>query len=230
MSKTYVNLITGHIGAGKSSVANELRKKGYIVIDTDRLRKDVFLTDPEIRAVIFGKFGLDAIDWIGGLSQEVRDMALADYSVYKWIHNVTAKTLRNHLERVLDTIDSEKDIFIEASNKFDWIYSAFANKFNYIHYNVVVSDTVEQVARVVKRYQTANKLYTEQPCSFYHYSEEQLAENKKKLVAYEEMVWKTIELQKKIDESIFMHDVVFLRNDEPDSIDKMVDRIMKDLE
>lgn len=229
MSKTYVNLITGYIGAGKSSVANELRKKGYIVIDTDRLRKDLFLTDLEIRAVIFGKFGLDAIDWIDGLSQEVRDMALANYSVYKWIHDVTAKTLRNHLERILDTIDSEKDIFIEASNKFDWIYSAFANKFNYRHYNVVVSDTVEQVARVVKRYQTGNKLYTEQPCSFYHYSSEQLAENKKKLDAYENMIWKTIELQKKIDETVFMHEVVFLRNDEPDSVGKMVDRIMEDL-
>ncbi|MBX3043463.1 MAG: dephospho-CoA kinase [Candidatus Kapabacteria bacterium] len=51
--------ITGGIGSGKSEVAKILIAKGYKVISTDILAKDIMITDEKVRERIINTFGSD---------------------------------------------------------------------------------------------------------------------------------------------------------------------------
>ena len=52
--------ITGGIGSGKSTIAQELAKRGFTVYDCDREAKRIIVEDAEVRQAIVGLFGENA--------------------------------------------------------------------------------------------------------------------------------------------------------------------------
>ena len=52
--------ITGGIGSGKSTFANYLASKGYVVINADDVAKDILSSDEKIKKKIINEFGSDS--------------------------------------------------------------------------------------------------------------------------------------------------------------------------
>jgi adenylate kinase family enzyme len=200
-------ILTGNIGSGKSTVAAELRKLGYPVIDSDRLMKDIYLTDPGVRGAIFSLFGPDALDPINGLSAKVRRLALEDMTVYRWLEHIIERPMDDALESIFwklpctrgFNVDGHtKDIaFIETAVMSDWIFGGTAMTRARDHeytFKIWTQKTEDRIDRVVERYRKKNRLQTE-PYGFELYPKEVYENNKKLLDAYRDMAVRTDRLQ-----------------------------------
>jgi hypothetical protein len=200
-------ILTGNIGSGKSTVAAELRKLGYPVIDSDRLAKDVYLSDPGVRGAICSLFGPDAIDPIVGLSANMRKLALEDMGVYRWLERIAERPMDNALESIFRKLPCArgfnigghtKDIaFIETAVMSGWIFGGTAMTRTRDHeytFKICTLNTEGRIDRVVERYQKEKCLQTE-PYGFARYADEVYENNKKLLDAYRGMVVRTDRLQ-----------------------------------
>ena len=200
-------IISGNIGSGKSTVAAELRKLGYPVVDSDRLAKDIYLTDPGVRGAIFSLFGPDAIDPIIGLSATMRKLALEDMGVYRWLERIIERPMDDALESIFlnlpytrgFNVDGHtKDIaFIETAVMSDWIFGGMARTREPEHkytFKVCTRETEGRIYRVVERYRKEKCLQTE-PYGFVQYPTEVYENNRKLLDEYRDMVVRTDRLQ-----------------------------------
>lgn len=86
--------ITGGIGCGKSTVGRALERRGFRRLDSDQIVKERVLTDPEVIAVIRGKFG-EAVVNLGpdGRSVIVRhalaEQIFKDDAARLWLEELT---------------------------------------------------------------------------------------------------------------------------------------------
>lgn len=204
-------ILTGNIGSGKSTVATELRKLGYPVIDSDRLMKDIYLSDPGVRGAICSLFGPDAIDPIVGLSANMRKLALEDMTVYRWLERIVERPMDDALESIFwklpctrgFNVDGHtKDIaFIETAVMSDWIFGGTAMTRVRDHeytFKILTLKTEDRIDRVVERYRKKYKLQTE-PYGFARYADEVYEGNRKLLETYRDMVVQTDHLQDKVN-------------------------------
>ena len=53
--------LTGGIGSGKSTVANILRDKGYIVLDADEIGREVTAKDEPLLRMLVKEFGIENV-------------------------------------------------------------------------------------------------------------------------------------------------------------------------
>jgi len=193
-----LHIITGHIGSGKSSVSEELRSRGYSVIDLDSLTKDVVLTTPEIKAALTAKFGPSAVLPYVGISDSVRRIALDDKIVYDWIDGMLSVYLSEAVHRTcrfLSRTELPANLFIESAVVPQWMNERARGKV----FRIVVSDKDTRIDRVVNRHKTAHRIETERT-GFCCLSSEEYEKNKKYLEDYRQMIIKTDELQDRLDE------------------------------
>lgn len=200
-------ILTGNIGSGKSTVAEELRKLGYPVIDSDRLMKDIYLSDPGVRGAIFSLFGPDAIDPVVGLSAKMRNLALEDMTVYRWLEKITCNPMDRALESIFWKLPHPRGskvnghakgiAFIETPVMSDWIFGGMARtrelEYEY-NFKIWTLKTEDRIDRVVERYRKKNGLQTE-PYGFAQYPKDAYEDNKKLLDAYRDMAVRTDRLQ-----------------------------------
>ena len=200
-------ILTGNIGSGKSTVAAELRKLGYPVIDSDRLMKDIYLTDPGVRGAIFSLFGPDAIDPIVGLSAKMRKLALEDMMVYRWLEKITCNPMDSALGSIFWNLPypsgpkvnghSKGIAFIETPVMSAWMFGGMARTRELEHeytFKIWTLNTEDRIDRVVERYRKKTDLKTE-PYGFVQYPKEVYENNKKLLDAYRDMIVRTDRLQ-----------------------------------
>ena len=188
-----IGIICGNIGSGKSSVAEELRKMGYPVINTDNLMKVIYKSNPSVYGTVTSIWGPDAIDPFGSLSQEVRDLALKDGTVYDFLMNLVQYPLKAALGQIFcdftfDRQYNDKTIFIESAVMCKWMYDWVvpARKIDHV-FRVIVSNTDERLDRVVSRYATRNHIQTERT-GFFVLPDEEYAKNKLLLADFRKMV------------------------------------------
>ena len=62
-------LITGKIGSGKSAVSELLRKKHYIVVDTDKEVKKLYTEDAEMFQSVLEQFGRASLNEDGSINK-----------------------------------------------------------------------------------------------------------------------------------------------------------------
>jgi dephospho-CoA kinase len=122
--------ITGGIGSGKSTFANYIASKGFVVINADEISKDILASDESIIRKVIKEFG----------SESYKDGKLKKKFIATRVFSNPAKLnkLNSILHpQVLQKIDSliekkyknEKIVFIEAA----LIYEAdIEKKFNYV--------------------------------------------------------------------------------------------------
>lgn len=67
--KTVVIGITGGIGTGKSEVAKIIREKGYVVLSSDEIAKDLMANDDNLKTNLKNLFGDEVYDKSGSLNK-----------------------------------------------------------------------------------------------------------------------------------------------------------------
>lgn len=111
-------LITGKIGSGKSAVSELLRKKHYIVVDTDKEVKKLYTEDAEMFQSVVEQFGRASLNEDGSLNKAylAEAMLSTDPEMQEKVeivtNNVVMRLLQN-LERFYE--DWDEVIFVEAA-------------------------------------------------------------------------------------------------------------------
>ena len=111
-------LITGKIGSGKSAVSELLRKKHYIVVDTDKEVKKLYTEDAEMFQSVIEQFGRASLNEDGSLNKAylAEAMLSKDPEMQEKVeivtNNVVMRLLQN-LERFYK--DWDEVIFVEAA-------------------------------------------------------------------------------------------------------------------
>ena len=145
--KTIVVGITGGIGSGKTTVANIIKQKGYTVIFTDDLAKELMISDSNVRKKLIGEFGEEVYHSDGSLNRQfLAQKVFGDSNE----HNIALKKLNSIIHpRVIEEMiqlvenfekEGEKLIFIESAliyeaqleEGFDYIIVVDSNKDNCI--------------------------------------------------------------------------------------------------
>jgi len=233
-----IGIICGNIGSGKSSVAEELRKMGYPVINTDNLMKVIYKSNPSVYGTVTSIWGPDAIDPFGSLSQEVRDLALKDETVYNFLMNLIQYPLRAALAQIFcdftfDRQYNDKTIFIESAFMGKWMYEWVNPSRTIDHvFRITVSNTDERLDRVVDRYAKRNRIETE--CTgFTMLPEEEYRKNKLLLADFRKMVALTDDMQTNryskwlgANDPHFPEPIVFA-NENRDDVKHIADRIVE---
>lgn len=211
-----IHILAGHIGSGKSAIAERLRANGYLVIDTDFLRKDIYLHDSAVRTAVISKYGMSALGK-NGLSNEIRMKALMENFVYRWLEDHTKNILKSELIRILVNEDecryaSKPYVFIESPNMFDWIQQALSvfqsDKLGHVF--VIQCDRETRTSRIIKRLK-----------------DKQLIDDTSNMTEVIEMIRLTDELQSRLDATHFYSmDNVFLNNPDEADLDVLTDRII----
>ena len=214
-----IHILAGHIGSGKSAIAERLRANGYLVIDTDFLRKDIYLHDSAVRTAVISKYGMSALNE-SGLSNEIRMKALMDNFVYWWLEDRTKNILKTDLINILVNEDectyaSKPYVFIETPNVFNWVIEALCvfprDKLGRVF--VVHCDRETRTARVIQRLK-----------------DKHLIDHTSNLTEVNEMIRLTDELQSRLDaQQFYSMDNVFLENPDGADLDVLTDRIIGQL-
>lgn len=106
-------LITGMMGSGKSAVSELLRKKHYIVIDSDSEVKNLY-EDPEIYQFIVSRLGKDYLDEYNKIDLKKMRMVFANPTLFseELMNRMLVKFTKNVDDKYLN---SKEVIFIEAA-------------------------------------------------------------------------------------------------------------------
>lgn len=106
-------LITGMMGSGKSAVSELLRKKHYIVIDSDSEVKKLY-EDPEIYQFIVSRLGKDYLDEYNKIDLKKMRMVFANPTLFS--EELMNRLLVKFTKSVDDKyLNSKEVIFIEAA-------------------------------------------------------------------------------------------------------------------
>ena len=111
-------LITGKIGSGKSAVSELLRKKHYIVVDTDKEVKKLYAEDAEMFQSVVEQFGRASLNEDGSLNKAylAEAMLSKDPEMQEKVEIVT----NNVVMRLLQNLecfyeDWDEVVFVEAA-------------------------------------------------------------------------------------------------------------------
>lgn len=143
------NLIIGKIGSGKSTISQYLRKRGYLVIDTDQLMKDLF-AKIENKTVIVAKYGKEAFTDRNTLSVPIIEKCLDSEEDYSWFRNLIEQ---DYIDRI-SVFNKMYPVFIETAVILPALYK-FYNSIDHVF--EITCDYYTRKQRVIRRYE--DKIY-----------------------------------------------------------------------
>ena len=196
-------LLTGNIGAGKSTVAEELRKVGLPVISADQMMKDIYRNDSQVRGTVIAKFGPDAFDPFGSLSQELRDKSLASRDVYTFLADLIRHPMSAMLAGIMNNLclypGGHDAVFVESATLDPWIWQwCRPESMPTWIFSISTSDIDARIERVVERYKKRFNIKTEN-YGFCVLPDAELEVNRNHLEEYRKMVRLTDKLQTDIN-------------------------------
>ena len=140
--------LTGQSGAGKTTVGNELKRKGYLIVDGDILaRKAVEI--PEVLNALVLEFGNEILDFGGKLVRsELAKRAFANEHKRQRLNKITHPAITKlTLETIKNNFTSEhKGVIIDAAAIFDCDLPKYCTKII-----VVTADKEIRAERIMKR-------------------------------------------------------------------------------
>ena len=96
----YVVAITGGIGSGKTTVANQFAELGIDVVDADVIAREVVEPDTPALAAIADHFGPDVITPDGQLDRRrLRERVFSDPSAKAWLNALLHPLIRSEMQR-----------------------------------------------------------------------------------------------------------------------------------
>lgn len=122
--------ITGGIGSGKSTFANYLASKGYVVINADDVAKDILSSEEKIKKKIINEFGSDSYK-DGKLNNRfIASQVFSNPANLRKLNSILHPQVLQKIDTLIDEkYKDENIVFIEAA----LIYEADIEKiFNYV--------------------------------------------------------------------------------------------------
>ena len=115
--------LTGGIGSGKSTVSDYLRKKGYYIIDADRMAHDLTVKGSRCLQNLVREFGQDILDDKGELNRKkLGTIVFSDKAKKEKLEELTTKVVVKNIEdQVSDLRKTEKYdiIFLDVPLLFE---------------------------------------------------------------------------------------------------------------
>ncbi len=114
--------LTGQIGAGKTTVANILRGLGAVIIDADRIGREVLADNPAVKRALVRAFGSEVADKRGRINRRaVAGAAFASDSSRRKLNQIVHPHLLKELHRqVKERTNCGKIIVIDAALLLEW--------------------------------------------------------------------------------------------------------------
>ncbi|MBR2785012.1 MAG: dephospho-CoA kinase [Clostridia bacterium] len=139
--------ITGKSGTGKSSICEELEKRrGFLVIDADKIVKELQSKKSKYLQQIINLFGKDIINDKGELDRKkLANIIFNDKEEKKKIDEVTFKYIGYEILRKINENEG-RDIVIDAPLLIEAGYNEFCDLVFYIK-----ADEKSQIERICKR-------------------------------------------------------------------------------
>ena len=140
--------LTGQSGAGKTTVGNELKKKGYLIVDGDILARRA-VEIPDVLNALADEFGKEILDSEGNLIRsELAKRAFANEHKRQRLNRITHPVITAlALETIRNNFTSEyKGIIIDAAAIFDCDLPKYCTKMI-----VVTADRDIRAERIMKR-------------------------------------------------------------------------------
>lgn len=136
--------ITGGIGSGKSYIANYIKSKGYKVIDTDNIARELMEKGNSNYLNIVEKFGNDILDNSGNIDRrKLRNLVFHDDEKRQLLNSITHP---NIMKKALDESAGFGKYFVEVPLLFEENLES-----NFDQYWVVDCDEKTQIKRVLER-------------------------------------------------------------------------------
>ncbi|QXC39118.1 dephospho-CoA kinase [Aeromonas jandaei] len=96
----YVVAITGGIGSGKTTIANQFAELGIDVVDADVIAREVVESGTPALAAIADHFGPDVITPDGQLDRRrLREQVFSDPSAKTWLNSLLHPLIRSEMQR-----------------------------------------------------------------------------------------------------------------------------------
>ena len=100
--------LTGGIGSGKSSVAALLRERGFVVVDADRIARDVLQPGNDALKEVAAAFGDDLVDASGALNRKLlAQRAFVSEEQTQKLNSITHPAIRKESSRQFDAAEAE---------------------------------------------------------------------------------------------------------------------------
>lgn len=142
--------ITGGIGSGKSTIADWIIEKGFPVLSSDGIAKELMTSNPEIKKQLIVSFGEEIYLEDGGLNKSMLSDLIFDPNqskvkkINQIVHPFVIENIINQLEVLAES--GNKLIFVESALMFE---SGMAEGYDYII--TVFADEEKVIERVNKR-------------------------------------------------------------------------------
>lgn len=139
-------VITGTIASGKSSLSEILKKKGYQVIDSDKVNKKLLEKDQiNYKEILSSKAFDEAFDEGGLDKKKLAEIIFNNREKRELINKITHKNIIAYINSLIKE-KKEKNIFVEIP-----LYFQMKEKFPCDYIWLVTADREVQIKRLIKR-------------------------------------------------------------------------------
>ena len=115
--------LTGSIGSGKSTVSNYLRKKGYIVIDSDMISREVVRPGSRALKELVAVFGMNVLTDKGELDRKtLAKIAFSNHEMKAELESIVTSRIVKSIKSELNKLKregKERVVFVDAPILFE---------------------------------------------------------------------------------------------------------------
>ncbi len=141
--------ITGGIGSGKSTVSQYIEKKGYTILDADKIARSLLDKNKPVYEALVLRYGEDVLDNKKNIDRsKVSNIVFSDENELTFLNDISHKMVDEVIKRELLSADQRGDkiIFIDAPLLFE------ANVDRYCNYTwLVYADQEQRIKRTIER-------------------------------------------------------------------------------
>jgi dephospho-CoA kinase len=114
--------VTGQIGSGKTTAAKILASFGAVVIDADKIGRQVVDESVQLRRKLAKQFGKEILTASGKLSRKkLADLAFADDAAKRRLNRIVHPALLKELRRQMKQLSRQHEaVVIDAALLLDW--------------------------------------------------------------------------------------------------------------
>ena len=109
MRKKFLRIgLTGGIASGKSTVGKMLAQMGAVIVDTDKIAREVVAPGSEALGSIRSRFGAEVLDEAGSLRRDVLGkLVFSDVSAREWLERLLHPLIRNRAEELAQAAEAD---------------------------------------------------------------------------------------------------------------------------
>lgn len=144
--------LTGGIATGKSTVSNIIKQLGYVVIDADKIARDIVAIGEDAYKEIVQHFGEDIVDENGNINRKkLGNIVFNNYKEREILNNITHPHIMRTIKRLIDENSKERLIFIDVPLLIEGLNSFNEYGICFDEIWLVYVDEETQIQRLMER-------------------------------------------------------------------------------